>query len=44
VAYAAIVWLLRFVARHTLMTFVWYRLGLGVLIMGLLATGAVTAT
>ena len=44
VAYAAIVWLLRFVARHTLMTFVWYRLGLGVLIMALLATGTVTAT
>lgn len=44
VAYASIVWLLRFVARHTLMTFVWYRLALGALIIVLLATGAVTAT
>jgi undecaprenyl-diphosphatase len=44
VAYAAIAWLLRFVARHTLMTFVWYRLALGVLIIVLLTTGVVTAT
>lgn len=44
VAYAAIAWLLRFVARHTLMTFVWYRLGLGALIILLLVTGTVEAT
>jgi undecaprenyl-diphosphatase len=44
VAYASIAWLLRFVARHTLMTFVWYRLGFGVLILVLLGTGVVTAT
>jgi len=44
VAYAAIAWLLRFVARHSLMTFVWYRLGLGVLIIVLLTTGVITAT
>lgn len=44
VAFAAIAWLLRFVARHTLMTFVWYRLGLGVVIIVLLATGTITST
>lgn len=44
VAYAAIAWLLRFVARHTLMTFVWYRLAVGVLIIVLLTTGTITAT
>lgn len=44
VAYAAIAWLLRFVARHSLMTFVWYRLGLGVLIIVLLTTGVIQAT
>lgn len=44
VAYASIVWLLRFVARHTLMTFVWYRLAVGALIILLLTTGTVTAT
>jgi len=44
VAYASIVWLLRFVGRHSLMTFVWYRLGFGALLILLLLTGAVTAT
>lgn len=44
VAYASIVWLLRFVARHTLMTFVWYRLAVGAVIILLLTTGTITAT
>lgn len=44
VAYASIAWLLRFVARHTLMTFVWYRLGFGALVIILLLTNTVTAT
>lgn len=43
VAFAAVAWLLRFVARHTLMAFVWYRLGVGVLIIVLLLTGVVDA-
>jgi undecaprenyl-diphosphatase len=43
VAYASIAWLLRFVAHHTLMTFVWYRVALGALIVALLASGAVAA-
>jgi undecaprenyl-diphosphatase len=30
--YAAIAWLLRFLMRHSLMSFVWYRIGLGFLI------------
>lgn len=44
VAYAAIAWLLRFVAHHTIVWFVPYRLLAGGLVLGLLATGAITAT
>jgi undecaprenyl-diphosphatase len=43
VAYASIAWLLRFVAHHTMMSFVWYRVGLGLLIIALLGTGTITA-
>lgn len=43
VAYAAIAWLLRFVAHHTMMTFVWYRVALGAAIIGLLVTGTIQA-
>ncbi|HWH00645.1 MAG TPA: undecaprenyl-diphosphate phosphatase [Pilimelia sp.] len=41
VGYAAIAWLLRFVARHTLYVFVLYRVALGSTLLGLLATGAI---
>lgn len=44
VAYASIAWLLKFVAHHTLMTFVWYRVGLGLLIIVLLSTNVLQAT
>lgn len=44
VAYASIAWLLKFVAHHTMMSFVWYRVGLGGIIIALLATGTITAT
>jgi len=44
VAYAAIAWLLRFVAHHTMMTFVWFRVAIGGAIIALLATGTITAT
>jgi undecaprenyl-diphosphatase len=44
VAYAAVAWLLRFVARHTLMAFVWYRLAFGTFVIILLSAGVVTAT
>jgi undecaprenyl-diphosphatase len=44
VAYAAVAWLLRFVAHHSIAWFVPYRLALGVLLMVLLATGTMSAT
>ncbi|MCP2328204.1 undecaprenyl-diphosphatase [Hamadaea flava] len=43
VAYAAIAWLLKYVAHHSIMVFVWYRVALGFGIMALLITGAITA-
>jgi undecaprenyl-diphosphatase len=43
VGYAAVAWLLRFIARHSYSVFVAYRLVLGSLLMVLLATGAVAA-
>ena len=44
VAYASIAWLLRFVAHHTMMTFVWYRVLIGAGIIALLVTGVIEAT
>ena len=44
VAYASIAWLLRFVANHSIVSFVWYRAAVGGVIVALLATGAMTAT
>ncbi|MEV6924426.1 undecaprenyl-diphosphate phosphatase [Dactylosporangium sp. NPDC051485] len=44
VAYVSIAWLLRYVAGHTFAAFVYYRVALGGIIVGLLATGAITAT
>ncbi len=44
VAYAAVAWLLRFVAHHSITWFVGYRVALGVVLMVLLSTGAITAT
>jgi undecaprenyl-diphosphatase len=44
VAYASIAWLLRFVAHHTIVTFVWYRVLVGAAILVALAAGALTAT
>jgi undecaprenyl-diphosphatase len=44
VAYASIAWLLRFVAHHTLMSFVWYRVVLGVLLGLALATNLLSPT
>ena len=43
-AYASIAWLLRFVATNSLRPFVWYRVGLGLLLAGVLATGLMSAT
>lgn len=44
VGYAAIAWLLRFVENHSLYWFVGYRVLLGLLVMGLLAGGVISAT
>jgi undecaprenyl-diphosphatase len=44
VAYASIAWLLKFVAHHTLMAFVWYRVILGAILIFLLANGVISAT
>lgn len=44
VAYASIAWLLRFVATNSLMSFVWYRVALGVVLAGALAASLITAT
>ncbi|WP_181806907.1 undecaprenyl-diphosphate phosphatase [Streptomyces shenzhenensis] len=43
VAYASIAWLLKFVAKHSFNAFVVYRLVIGVVLFGLLATGTLTA-
>jgi undecaprenyl-diphosphatase len=43
VAYASIAWLLRFVAKHSFNAFVVYRIIVGVLLYGLLATGGLSS-
>ncbi|MDX2701237.1 undecaprenyl-diphosphate phosphatase [Streptomyces sp. PA03-6a] len=43
VAYASIAWLLKFVAKHSFNAFVIYRVVVGVLLFGLLATGVLNA-
>ena len=44
VGFASIAWLLRYLRTHSTMIFVGYRLFLGVLLIGLLAAGVLTAT
>ncbi len=44
VAYAAVAWLLRFIAGHTYTVFIVYRLVLGTIVLLLVATGALAAT
>lgn len=44
VGYAVIAWLLRYVSSHSFMPFVIYRIGLGTLILVMLATGTWAAT
>jgi undecaprenyl-diphosphatase len=43
VGYASIAWLLKFLVRHSTLVFVYYRVALGGVLIGLLAAGAVTA-
>jgi undecaprenyl-diphosphatase len=44
VGYACIAWLLKYLARHSMMIFVYYRVVLGGVIMALLAAGVIGAT
>ena len=44
VGFAVIAWLLRWVAKHTVYAFVWYRIALGVLLFVALGAGWVSAT
>ncbi|WP_433762287.1 undecaprenyl-diphosphate phosphatase [Nocardia sp. CA-135398] len=44
VGYASVAWLLKFVGKHSLDWFVGYRIVLGLTVMGLLASGVVSAT
>lgn len=44
VAYASIAWLLRFVASNSLLPFVWYRIGLGIVLAVVLAASWMPAT
>ncbi len=44
VAYVTVGWMLRFVARHTIRVFVWYRWALAAVLIIALSTGFVTAT
>ena len=44
VAYASIAWLLRFVAKHTIEVFAFYRVLLGIVLIILLSTSTITAT
>lgn len=43
VGYAAIAWLLRYLTRHSTIVFVVYRIGVGLLLFGLLAAGFIDA-
>ena len=44
VAYAAVAWLLKFVAHHPITWFVTYRVALAAILIGLLATGTIAPT
>lgn len=43
VGYVSIAWLLKFVASNTFSLFIWYRVGLGLLIIVLLSSGVISA-
>ncbi|MQY08639.1 undecaprenyl-diphosphate phosphatase [Actinomadura macrotermitis] len=44
VGYACIAWLLKYLTRHSMAIFVYYRVALGGILLGLLAAGALSAT
>lgn len=39
VGYWAVAWLIKFVSKHSYQVFIWYRVGLGILLLVLLSTG-----
>lgn len=41
VAYVVVSWLLKFIAKHDYSLFIWYRVGLGIVLIALLATGII---
>lgn len=41
VAYMAVAWLLKFIAKHDYSIFIWYRVALGVVLIGLLTAGVI---
>ncbi len=44
VGLASIVWLMRWISKHSTYVFIWYRIGLGILLIVLLATNVIQAT
>lgn len=42
VAYVAVAWLLKFIAKHDYSIFIWYRVGLGLVLILLLTTGTIS--
>jgi undecaprenyl-diphosphatase len=44
VAWASVAWLLRYIARHDFELFIGYRIALGIVVLGLVATGVTGAT
>ncbi|QWT22685.1 undecaprenyl-diphosphate phosphatase [Subtercola sp. PAMC28395] len=44
VAYVAIAWLLRLVAKHPITVFIWYRIALAIVVSALIVTGVISAT
>jgi undecaprenyl-diphosphatase len=44
VGYASIAWLLKYLVKHSTLLFVYYRVAVGGILLGLLAAGAIQAT
>jgi undecaprenyl-diphosphatase len=44
VGLASIVWLMRWISRHSMYLFIYYRIALGLLLIGLLSAGVISAT
>jgi len=44
VGLASIHWLMRYISKHSTYIFIWYRVVLGLVLIGLLSGGAINAT